>query len=621
MRSFIFLVLLLFGFIRLSLAQENCNCDSFTEKVRIEFDRYINSGRFEEASIIAARQIKTNNPCCQAIGYTLEAWILNGKGNPRESLASAFKAQKILHKNFNVFASAESNRVIGYYYHKQGNADSAILFYLKGLEEATAAEDYYLVSRSSGNIAVLYSNRKQEQKGLVYQKKAVDAALLSKDTGTIAEAYTKLVTSYGRVYDDTEKEIYVDSAELVAQTAIKYAKATGNKGLIIRNYLSVEKFAIVRKQFTKALMYSDTLRLLIDDKTSLLNRISFSIDRGVVLTGLKKYDEAIQYMNTAYELVKQTGNVYQERMMNDRLYEVYKAKDDPKKALAYLERFRVLNDSLIDKENSNAINEFEVKYNKLQDQQTIKDLAQQKQTYLLLSLAGLLGVIAIAVFLRQQSLRHKKNILETEQRLNRARMNPHFFFNALTALQKFALKENNGPAMASNLSKFSNIMRETLESTYKEYVTVEQEMEFLTEYLEVQRMRFPQTFSYEVSAAASMDIDEMLIPSMIIQPFIENSIEHGFAGIDYPGNIKVTFAKADKEMLIEIKDNGKGLVTVAKENNEHISRASQIIKDRIYLLNIKLKTKAGFSIDNDASGKGVIVKIHLPLLYKTQTHS
>jgi LytS/YehU family sensor histidine kinase len=337
-----------------------------------------------------------------------------------------------------------------------------------------------------------------------------------------------------------------------------------------------------------------------------------------MLTGLKKYDEAIQYLNTAYELTKKTGNVYQERMMNDRFYEVYKAKDDPKKALVYLERFRVLNDSLIDKENSNAINEFEVKYNKLQDQQTIKDLAQQKQIYLLLSLAGLLGVIAIAVFLRQQSLRHKKNILETEQRLNRARMNPHFFFNALTALQKFALKENNGPAMASNLSKFSNIMRETLESTYKEYVTVEQEMEFLTQYLEVQRMRFPQTFSYEVSAAASMDIDEVLIPSMIIQPFIENSIEHGFAGIDYPGNIKVGFAIADKEMLIEIKDNGKGLVTVARENNEHISRASQIIKDRIYLLNIKLKTKAWFSIDNNSAGHGVMVKIHLPLLFKNQ---
>jgi LytS/YehU family sensor histidine kinase len=158
-------------------------------------------------------------------------------------------------------------------------------------------------------------------------------------------------------------------------------------------------------------------------------------------------------------------------------------------------------------------------------------------------------------------------------------------------------------------------MRETLESTYKEYVTIEQEMEFLNEYLEVQKIRFPQAFSYLVSADKNLDIDVLQIPAMIIQPFVENSIEHGFAGVDYAGNITITFASENKELLIEIKDNGKGLHTTVKDNNEHISRASQIIKDRIYLLNIKLKTKAGFSIDN-AAGGGVLVKIHLPLLYK-----
>jgi LytS/YehU family sensor histidine kinase len=208
-------------------------------------------------------------------------------------------------------------------------------------------------------------------------------------------------------------------------------------------------------------------------------------------------------------------------------------------------------------------------------------------------------------------------------------MNPHFFFNALTTLQKFALRENDGQAMASNLSKFSNIMRETLESTYKEYVTIEQEMEFLNEYLEVQKIRFPKTFSYEVMAAKDMEVDELLIPAMIIQPFVENSIEHGFAGVDYAGNVSVLFEKENKELLIKITDNGKGLGTTIKENgsggqaaNEHISRASQIIKDRIYLLNIKLKTKAGFSIENvpnlpgNAQASGVLVKIHLPLIYR-----
>jgi LytS/YehU family sensor histidine kinase len=105
---------------------------------------------------------------------------------------------------------------------------------------------------------------------------------------------------------------------------------------------------------------------------------------------------------------------------------------------------------------------------------------------------------------------------------------------------------------------------------------------------------------------------------MIIQPFIENSIEHGFAALTYPGRIHISFSQDKNELLVEVTDNGKGLITTVKENNEHISRASQIIKDRIYLLNSKLKTKAGFSVDNNKNDNGVIVRIHLPLIAKNE---
>ncbi|HLG41115.1 MAG TPA: hypothetical protein VI461_15645, partial [Chitinophagaceae bacterium] len=136
-----------------------------------------------------------------------------------------------------------------------------------------------------------------------------------------------------------------------------------------------------------------------------------------------------------------------------------------------------------------------------------------------------------------------------------------------------------------------------------------------SEYLDLQQIRFPDKFSFEVKADQSLEIDELVIPSMIIQPFVENSIEHGFAGLNYQGQVRVFFSKDKNGLLIEVTDNGKGLMT-AKENNGHISRASQIIKDRIYLLNSKLKMKAGFSIDNNEMNNGVTVKIHLPVLYK-----
>jgi sensor histidine kinase YesM len=233
-----------------------------------------------------------------------------------------------------------------------------------------------------------------------------------------------------------------------------------------------------------------------------------------------------------------------------------------------------------------------------------------------LALVGLFALVGLIFFIRQQSLKNKQKVLEAEQRLNRARMNPHFFFNTLSALQTLSLEENDWKTMAKNLSKFSHIMRETLESTYKEYVTIEEENIFLKEYLELQKIRFPQKFIFEINLADNIEFEEMLIPSMILQPFIENSIEHGFKEIEYVGHIIIDFEKTHSNLIITIIDNGKGLDANAKNDKGHISRAGQIIKDRIYLLNAKLNTKAGFNIATDPQKNGVQVKITLPILYK-----
>jgi hypothetical protein len=411
----------------------------------------------------------------------------------------------------------------------------------------------------------------------------------------------------------------LDTISRYARLAAELGKQSGNKVSVNNGYYQLAGLAFIRKDYRQSLLFNDTSlafsKSLEDANMINSNYIDMAdtyVEMGNLPEARRMADSCLLYANE-FKSPVQIADAY------GMIARIEAKNGNYKEAFAATTREKEINDSLFSAEKSEAINDLEQKYNKSQNEIKIKDLSKQKQLYLLLSLAGLLALVGSFFFIRQLRLKNRQKILETEQRLNRARMNPHFFFNALTSLQKFALKENDGQAMASNLSKFSNIMRETLESTYKEYVTIEQEMEFLTEYLEVQQIRFPQAFSYEVIAADDLEIDELQIPAMIIQPFVENSIEHGFAGVDHPGNISIRFSRENKELLIAIKDNGKGLLTTVKENqpggNEHISRASQIIKDRIYLLNIKLKTKAGFSIDN-APGGGVIVKIHLPLLYK-----
>ena len=171
--------------------------------------------------------------------------------------------------------------------------------------------------------------------------------------------------------------------------------------------------------------------------------------------------------------------------------------------------------------------------------------------------------------------------------------------------------------LASRLSQFSDVMRKTLESTYQEYTTIEQEMQFLNQYLEIQKNRYPIAFDFSIEAKEDVEIDELLIPPMIIQPFVENSIEHGMASIDWKGHISIRFEKRADELYVEVLDNGKGLQAEKVEKNEHISRASEIIKDRIYLLATKVKSKARFTIGKPPDGTGVLVAIYLPLLYKS----
>ena len=90
----------------------------------------------------------------------------------------------------------------------------------------------------------------------------------------------------------------------------------------------------------------------------------------------------------------------------------------------------MLRDSINNIERTKVVAELEKKYNQAKNEKTIKDLDKKKQLYLFLAIAAILTATTIGFFLRQQTLKHKQNILETEQRLNRARMNPHFFFNA-----------------------------------------------------------------------------------------------------------------------------------------------------------------------------------------------
>lgn len=599
-------------------AQDACDCKE-AEQLRGAMGMHFNSGKLDSAEFYTSKLLTFKDNGCAVFFQNWMAQISLGRKDFVKTRQHVESERTLLKK----YACSQQSYVRHYsivakLYQELNIFDSLVATCLSGIEAAEKANDFYGLSRANSDLAAAFAQLGQNDKAILYYIRAMVAAKRqTKSPVLIALVQVRLSAAYLNEFGRSANIIYADSAGALAREALDTASKYHDLLAYLEANETLANHALLTNNPVSAIPYADIIINTSPKRSHLFDRLTYAgfSKKSEALYKLKQYQAAEAFADSAL-LYAQSFNPQMMVGAYEKIYQAAKANNNTIKSLAAYEKMIALKDSLFTIEKNKTISELEKKYNQSQNENTIKDLAKKKQLYLVLAIAGLLGLSAITLFLRQQSLKHKKNILETEQRLNRARMNPHFFFNALTTLQKVALRENDGQAMASNLSKFSNIMRETLESTYKEYVTVEQEMEFLNEYLEVQKIRFPQTFTYEITASKELGVDEVLIPSMIIQPFVENSIEHGFAGISQPGSITVHFRKENKEMLIEIRDNGKGLATSPKEAGDHISRASQIIRDRIYLLNIKLKTKAGFSIANNEGSNGVIVKIHLPLIYK-----
>jgi sensor histidine kinase YesM len=208
-----------------------------------------------------------------------------------------------------------------------------------------------------------------------------------------------------------------------------------------------------------------------------------------------------------------------------------------------------------------------------------------------------------------------------QEKLFRTQMNPHFLFNSLTSIQNFILDEE--PRHASKyLSRFAKLMRNILDSSIDEFVTLEEEIHTIENYLELQKIRFKNRFEYSIEIDEKINLEETSIPPMIAQPFIENSIEHGIKNKKAKGHIYIHFKARDGYIILEIEDDGVGREKAREmlfnKNKEHKSLSTAITRERIRVLNKKLKQKISLNIldlKNDlGEATGTKVVLELPLI-------
>ncbi len=213
---------------------------------------------------------------------------------------------------------------------------------------------------------------------------------------------------------------------------------------------------------------------------------------------------------------------------------------------------------------------------------------------------------------RIKQYEQREKYLVIEQKLLRSQMSPHFVFNALIAIQSFIF-QNNPKEAGRYLSKFAKLMRLFLQNTRQEFTLLSDEIETLENYLELQRLRFADAFDYHISYADNVNPEEIKLPPMMAQPFIENAIEHGFKGITYQGIVEVYYILKNGALEIRITDNGIG-IDQSEKHRKHKSLATTITRERLKNLSTKNK-KYSLNISdlksrlNNKTGTEVLLRV------------
>lgn len=212
---------------------------------------------------------------------------------------------------------------------------------------------------------------------------------------------------------------------------------------------------------------------------------------------------------------------------------------------------------------------------------------------------------------KQLVLKHK--ILILEQRALLAMMNPHFIFNVMNSIQHYINTKDTSSANKI-LTGFARLIRKNLEICTKSFISLEEELEYLTLYLGLEKKRFGEKFNYTFKIDPKIDKEEVFIPSMLLQPYVENAIWHGIMPKEEGGNIQITMEVIDEEvLLIYIIDDGVGIDNSQRlKRDSHSSKGMSLTQERVQLLNQIESISIQISI-NQRGNSGTMVTIQVPI--------
>ena len=224
--------------------------------------------------------------------------------------------------------------------------------------------------------------------------------------------------------------------------------------------------------------------------------------------------------------------------------------------------------------------------------------------------------------LQLEKINLEKNLNQSKLKAIKSQMNPHFFYNALNTIQSFILSNEKKQAV-TYLSKFSNLTRTILEMSEKESLSIAEEAKTLGLYLDIEQARFEEDFSYKIVVDTSVDAENIKIPTMLLQPYVENAVKHGLLHKQGKKTVAIHFEKEGEHIKISVDDNGIGRQKSSELNaikrKNHNSFATEATENRVNLLNqinqknISIQYLDKTNLSNQSTGTTVVFEI--PITY------
>jgi sensor histidine kinase YesM len=582
----------------------------------------------------------------EAIEYYLKSVSINETMGNKEGVSASFRFIGVAQMELGNYAKAISSyekaiqiskeinsedRIsrclmnIGNVHLVQGNYPLALEFHNKSLTINEKRKDTLLISLSLSNIGHIYRSLENYDKALTYSKRALDIQTKIGDKKRAAETLLNLGITY------IEKKDY-EQAENVFKEALALSKEIKNKHLMGYALNNIGYVYLKKKDDKTSLKYYEEARIInynIDSKRGLMASYY-----GLAYTNanLKKYNVAVSNALKSHQLTQELKILSFERDILQLLSDIYQNTGNYKEAFESHQQFKILNDSLFNKENIEKIAQLEYayKYKQAIDSASIRELKLTKEVssintnleksqrnIFLTVIAFLLTALilgGIIFFLKWRNIKERNQNILIEQKLLRSQMTPHFIFNSLSVLQGMILNKEDEKSI-SYLSKFSKLLRIVLENSRDKLVPLIQELDAIDNYMVLQNLDADPPYNYSLVVDENIDINLFQIPPMLIQPFIENSIAHAFDGQKEHREIVIHLKFIDTKLICTIADNGMGIDAISqKPNVKKKSLATTITSERLLMLAKEFKVPGEITLVDRKkhNERGTLVTLVIP---------